>query len=242
MRLPIRNALLITVLACSVLPAVSADFRELNRAGISALRDGEHAKAADLFQKALENYSPEASHYDEGIKANLKLAEGLLAGHKLGQVHAGYVSKEKDKDKEIPTSTTSKKIQGQRNEKIFRPLLTGKVQKEQWDLSARKDSIGAMDSFGDLKQDLSGATLYSNSRLGSLLGTVDENRMKLDARMAEIQARIAEDERESRSPALFIPASARYVLPPPSYRTYDPFRFAPMVPVPPGTCRVTKKK
>ncbi|MBX9572200.1 MAG: hypothetical protein K2X77_25120 [Candidatus Obscuribacterales bacterium] len=224
-------AILGSMWAISILPAFAADFRELNKCGIGALRAGDYAKAASLFEEALKGYAPESTRYDDGIKANLKLAQELLSGKSsepAPKIHSGYVSKD------AAVLPADKLLQGKKTAKILRPLLPSAQESPDmdWDLSARNDAYGLGGQIdSDAREPMRGNVMDLASRLRYLMQSANEQRTDLRNRVSEIEARVAEFDRASNLQAqtTFIP---RYVPPPPTYlpRTYAP--YVPLLPAP----------
>ncbi len=220
-------------MAMSLLPAYAADYRELNKSGIAALRSGDYALAVTCFEDALMNYSAEGTHYDDGIKANLKLAQELQSGNSsendsVPKIHAGYISKQSE-----PTS-----IKGsvRSTAKILRPLppSADRQSRDDWNLSARNDSMS--DLAGPVEsrdpQTMRGNVVDFASRIRYLMQAANEGRASLQARVDDIEARVAAMDRESslQSRNAYIP---RYI-PPPTYQYSLQRSYAPYVPLLPA--------
>lgn len=228
----IKSAVFGILMAISMLPASAADFRQLNNNGIAALRAGNYAQAVSFFEDALNHYSPESSHYDDGIKSNLKLAQELLLGKSpedsAPKIHAGYISKQSESPSLYGAARNTAKI--------LRPLppSTDRSANNDWNLSTRD---GGMDN-------LSGQVEYNNaqmmrarvedfaSRLRYLMQAANEGRTALRSRINDIEARVAAMDRDASLQArnAYIP---RYI-PPPAYQAQVQRSYAPYVPLLPA--------
>lgn len=71
--------------------AEQSDYRELNRAGIAALRGGNYSQAETLFKEALAKYLPEPTQFDASIKNNLGILYEKM-GRSIPSELAGNVS------------------------------------------------------------------------------------------------------------------------------------------------------
>lgn len=220
-------------MAMSLLPAYAADYRELNKAGIAALRSGDYAQAVTCFEEALKNYSDESTHYDDGIKANLKLAQELQSGKSSGdesvlKIHAGYISKQSE--------STSIKGSVRSTAKILRPLPPSADRQfgDDWSLSARDSAMSALagQRESNKPQTMRGNVVDFASRIRYLMQAATEGRATLQARVDDIEARVAALDRENslQSRNAYVP---RYI-PPPTYQYSLQRSYAPYVPLLPA--------
>lgn len=236
------QAILTSMLATALLPAIflpvlASDFRQLNMDGIKALRSGDYARAELLFAEALKNYLPEDTDYDDGIKSNLKLAQDLLSGKadegevakSSPKIHSGYVSRNQD------VSAAGKDLVLPKAGKVLRPIPASSdlLSSKNWSLYEEQDALSGISQrrgFTDQTM-MRGSVVDLAARFQQMVQSANAQRDILRGRMAEIEARIAADERHSSMQARvnFIPS---YVPPPPSYqnlqRSYAP--YVPLVP------------